>query len=188
MQLLNFHGSGEFSLVPRPLWFLCLWHSVFVLLSLKAVPDRGGLHGPSLLLGIATFGMERVRASGCMEMCPLLTVILASWEGKITKHNILVSYSVFLLLLMYTCRNVTSILGEWEDGGRSRSWLLAQPGPYCNRMLCRGLNFRGCGPSCACWPCRAWNDTAGLRGEISKGRMHSGRGQSVLESLLRETN
>lgn len=38
----------------------------FVLLSLKAVLDRGLLHESFLLLGVARFGMERVRASGCM--------------------------------------------------------------------------------------------------------------------------
>lgn len=34
------------------------------------------------------------------------------------------------------------------DGGHSHSWLLTQPGLYCNIMFRRGLSFRSDAPSC----------------------------------------
>ena len=113
-----------------------------------------------------------------------LPVALASSEGDITKHNTAFWFSTaFLLLLMYMCRNMTSFL-SWQNertgGGHSRSWLLTQPGLYCNIMFCRGLNFRSDAPSCvllagrllplllpALWR-ETWNNTVVLDWAVSK--------------------
>jgi len=50
--------------------FLCLWHSVSVLLSLKVVLVSGLTSEPFLLMATAKFGLETLRAGGCMETCP----------------------------------------------------------------------------------------------------------------------
>lgn len=147
---IELQGSGKSRLVRRLMGLFCLWHSVSVLLSLKAVLGSGLLHQPFLLLGTARFGMEWGQVA-VWKLVPLTgqavptAVALASWGREITKHNTAFWFSTaFLLLLMYTCRNVPSFL-SWENGrtggGHSRSWLLTQPGLYYNTVIQR-LKFQ----------------------------------------------
>lgn len=111
----------------------------------------------------------------------LLPVVLPSWEVEITKHYpAFCLITAFLLLLMHSCRKVTSILEEWEDGWWPQSLLAFDTAwPLLQYNVSQRLEFQEwCSQLCAaCWapasPAPAcsretWHSTAALDRAVGK--------------------